>query len=107
MNTPPPKKQKNTNSIPPYFSWIQYISPMRYGFIAIAVNEFAGLPINCPADEPTCPPNGDYVLQALSFDSKGGVATNFGILFGLMCGFLTAAYVALWASVRRSGGGGR
>ncbi len=37
----------NTNSIPVYFSWIQYLSPMRYGFIAAAKNEFSGLAIDC------------------------------------------------------------
>lgn len=31
--------------IPPYFTWIQYISPMRYGYIALAKNEFAGLQV--------------------------------------------------------------
>uniref|UniRef100_A0A6T7S652 ABC transporter domain-containing protein n=1 Tax=Hanusia phi TaxID=3032 RepID=A0A6T7S652_9CRYP len=30
----------NTNSIPPYFNWIKYISPMKYAFEAYALLEF-------------------------------------------------------------------
>jgi hypothetical protein len=37
----------NIDSIPVWFSWIQYLSPMRYGFVALAQNELDGLPIKC------------------------------------------------------------
>jgi hypothetical protein len=92
----------NTNSIPPYFTWIQYLSPMRYGFIALAKNEFTGLQIECTADQ-ACPPgyDGEDVLQQLGFTDKGSIEQNVGVLFALMVGFLLMAYVALWAAVRR------
>lgn len=38
----------NSATIPPYFSWIQYISPMHYGFIALSLNEFTGLQVGRP-----------------------------------------------------------
>jgi hypothetical protein len=37
----------NIDSIPVWFSWIQYLSPMRYGFVALAQNELSGLDIKC------------------------------------------------------------
>jgi hypothetical protein len=30
-------------NIPPYFSWIQWISPVKYGFAAVTKNEFSKL----------------------------------------------------------------
>ena len=33
----------NSSSIPPYFTWIQYISPIRYMYQEVYKNEFRGL----------------------------------------------------------------
>ena len=33
----------NSSSIPPYFAWIQYISPIRYMYQEVYKNEFRGL----------------------------------------------------------------
>lgn len=41
----------NADSIDPWFIWISYISPIRYGFIAMVKNEFTGLDINCRPEE--------------------------------------------------------
>jgi hypothetical protein len=90
----------NTNSIPPYFTWIQYLSPMRYGFIALSTNEFTGLTFDCPPGS-ACPPTGEAVLKNLGFDTKGSIDQNAGVLAALTVGFLLLAYAALWASVRR------
>ncbi|PNW85044.1 hypothetical protein CHLRE_03g169300v5 [Chlamydomonas reinhardtii] len=92
----------NSDTIPPYFTWIQYISPMRYGYIALAKNEFAGLQINCSPDE-SCPPgyNGAMVLANMGFSDKGSVGQNLGILFAMVWALLLLAYVALWLAVRR------
>jgi hypothetical protein len=90
----------NSNSIPPYFSWIQYLSPMRYGFIALSTNEYTGLTFDCPPNSP-CPRTGEAVLATLGFDTKGSINQNAGVLAALTVGFLLLAYGALWASVRR------
>ncbi|KXZ56662.1 hypothetical protein GPECTOR_1g597 [Gonium pectorale] len=92
----------NSNTIPPYFSWIQYISPMHYGFIALAKNEFSGLQIKCKPDQGCAEGyNGDMVLRNMGFDDKGSVQQNAGILFAMMWGLLILAYVALFLAVRR------
>mmetsp|Transcript_2494 Transcript_2494/g.5221 ORF Transcript_2494/g.5221 Transcript_2494/m.5221 type:complete len:152 (-) Transcript_2494:231-686(-) len=70
------------DSIPVYFRWIQYLSLWRYGFEALAINEFTGLNFTCTANEtvyvpcatgtcPRCPiPNGESVLIQLGFDGN-------------------------------------
>ncbi|PNH12086.1 ABC transporter G family member 1, partial [Tetrabaena socialis] len=99
----------NSNTIPPYFAWqktastqIQYISPMRYGFLALSKNEFSGLQINCTPDQDCAPGfNGETVLRNMGFDTKGSVEQNAGILFAMLWGLLVLAYIALWLAVRR------
>lgn len=95
----------NANAIPPYFNWIQYLSPMRYGFIALIKNEFSGLSIDCgppqQAAMTNCNPSGDAVIAQLGFNDKGTIGGNAAVLFGLAVGFLLIAHVALWLSVRK------
>ena len=64
----------NSGSIPPYFWWIQWISPMKYGFTAVAINEFSGLAIHCTPEQ-SCAPgfNGNTVLYNMGFDNKGSL----------------------------------
>ena len=47
---------------------------MRYGFAALALNEFTGLKIVC-APEDACPPgySGDRVLRQLGFEGSIGM----------------------------------
>mmetsp|Transcript_50052 Transcript_50052/g.89833 ORF Transcript_50052/g.89833 Transcript_50052/m.89833 type:complete len:652 (-) Transcript_50052:66-2021(-) len=41
----------NADSTPVYFKWIEYISPMKYSFTALAENEFTGLRLHCTDDQ--------------------------------------------------------
>jgi ABC-type multidrug transport system permease subunit len=44
-----------------WFRWISYISPMKYGFVALIKNEFSGLLLTCnPSVDNGCPPSGTY-----------------------------------------------
>ncbi len=84
----------NTDSIPPYFDWIKYISPIKYTFAALAHNEYEGLHLSCSPDElvrnPACPPgkpvcfcpvtSGEQVLQGLGLADSLTVAQNIGCL---------------------------
>ncbi|MEW5318451.1 MAG: hypothetical protein WDW38_009672 [Sanguina aurantia] len=91
----------NMDSLHPYFHWIPYISPMRYGFIVLAQNEFSGLVINCSPEQKCAPGySGESVISLLGFDSVGGIEQNLGILFAMMCGLIFLAYIALWNAVR-------
>jgi ATP-binding cassette subfamily G (WHITE) protein 1 len=41
----------NTASVPIYFRWVPWISPMKYAFTALARNEYNGLDLYCRDDE--------------------------------------------------------
>lgn len=91
-----------SDSIPPYFSWIQWISPMKYGFVALCLNEFTGLNIYCTTAQ-NCAPgyNGETVLSNLGFlVGKGSIGFNCGLLAVLWMGFTGFAFVALWNATR-------
>jgi len=93
----------NSDTLPKYFAWISYISPMKYGFTAVGQNEFAGLQIHCtPAQN--CPPgyDGEAVLALLGFNDKGSVGFNNGMLAVLAAGFLGIAYIMLWRNVTKT-----
>jgi hypothetical protein len=91
----------NADSIPPYFIWIEYMSPMKYGFGAVVINEFSGLEINCgPGDG--CAPgyNGDTVIRNMGID--GDIPWNCGILIALTGFFMLLAYIMLAIGVRKT-----
>ncbi|MEW5318453.1 MAG: hypothetical protein WDW38_009674 [Sanguina aurantia] len=93
----------NSDSLHPYFHWIPYISPMRYGFIVLIQNEFTDLDIVCTPDQ-NCQPgyNGASVIALLGMDTVGGIGQNCGILFAFVCGLISMAYMALWFAVRKT-----
>ena len=89
------------SSVPAWFSWLQYISPFKYGFELLTVNEFAGLPIECTDDIIICPvENGDQVLEYLGLSYANIWTSVFAILLLTVVWHLTAygylhfAYVA-------------
>lgn len=92
----------NSETIPPYFVWIQYISPMRYAFIALILNEFTGLTINCDPSEKCAPGyDGETVISNLGMSDDGSVGQNCGILLAMAVGLTLLAFIALWNAVRK------
>eukprot|EP00475_Leptophrys_vorax_P043952 TRINITY_DN8630_c0_g1_i1.p1 TRINITY_DN8630_c0_g1~~TRINITY_DN8630_c0_g1_i1.p1 ORF type:complete len:671 (-),score=189.92 TRINITY_DN8630_c0_g1_i1:38-1888(-) len=98
----------NLKNIPWYWSWLKYISFFKYAFEAMMVNEFAGLPLHCNADEykpPGCDPattifcicpvtNGNDVLGQLGM-STTTLWKNVYILIGMIGALLLAAFLCL------------
>jgi ABC-type multidrug transport system permease subunit len=41
----------NSDNVPPYFIWIEYISFVKYGFRALVLNEMQGLKFTCTASQ--------------------------------------------------------
>merc|ERR1711979_117825 len=41
----------NPDSIPVYLKWVEWISPSKYAFAALAQNEFEGLTLHCKPDQ--------------------------------------------------------
>eukprot|EP01118_Nematostelium_gracile_P014681 TRINITY_DN5780_c0_g1_i1.p1 TRINITY_DN5780_c0_g1~~TRINITY_DN5780_c0_g1_i1.p1 ORF type:complete len:650 (-),score=148.57 TRINITY_DN5780_c0_g1_i1:3-1952(-) len=95
----------NSETVPDYFIWVEYISFLKYGFRAVAVNELRGLQLTCAEDEKIqgkCPiPNGDAQIDILGFDgATPGV--DLCIVLGFYVGFVSLAYLALLWRARTS-----
>ncbi|KAL4512556.1 hypothetical protein ABPG72_020393 [Tetrahymena utriculariae] len=80
----------NSNNIPHYFRWIEYISMFKYGFQASALNEFETINFTCEDKtlDKQCDPLGQLGIN----ESMG---TNFVamIALGICCRFL--AYIMM------------
>eukprot|EP00753_Platysulcus_tardus_P001396 PLAT11325.2.p1 GENE.PLAT11325.2~~PLAT11325.2.p1 ORF type:complete len:695 (-),score=412.60 PLAT11325.2:85-2169(-) len=82
----------NQDNLPVYFSWLSWASPFKYGFEALAINEYSDLNITCTDEELITPaPNvpafcpiteGEQVLELLSFenDTWGGMIAGLAAI---------------------------
>jgi len=70
---------KNTDNIPRWIGWIQYISPMKYGFIVLLSNEVK---------------NKKSHIDTLNFDV--GYWESVVILIGLAIGYRLLSLIFLW-----------
>lgn len=70
---------KNTGNIPAWLGWIQYISPLKYGYLAFIENEMKYRPSN---------------IADLNFDVSFWAA--IGILIGLSIGYSALSLLFLW-----------
>jgi ABC-type multidrug transport system permease subunit len=103
----------NVASTPPYFIWIEYLSPIKYCFQGIAINEFTNLDFTCSdneqipilADNGTITgyecrvPNGDAVIDGLSFQDVE-IYQDFIALIILYLGYRILAFIGLLRQVR-------
>jgi ABC-type multidrug transport system permease subunit len=94
--------------IPVWWKWLEYVSFLRNGFEAVAVNEMAGnsffctssqyVPTGCnPSDTATCicpVTDGSTALVALGFNSDA-YWRNIGALFGWFGFYLIIAFLGL------------
>ena len=90
------------HSIGWWFRWISYISPIRWGFVALIKNEMKGLLFECPSPPLACPaPNGEAVITALGLDSEPSIALNLFIMLILLGGFLIGAFSFMWLTTKK------
>jgi ABC-type multidrug transport system permease subunit len=83
----------NQGSIPAYVDWIKFMTPMKWGFSAIAINEYSGLQLK--TDSGTLL-DGSTVIKQLALDQGYMTIGNAAIILGAMVIFLmTSAYYAL------------
>ena len=83
----------NVDNIPVYFTWIQYLSPIRYILQETYKNEFKGLKYN----EQDLEPNIDY----MSFN-KLSLTLDLCLLSGITLILLILGCVMLFISIKRS-----
>jgi ATP-binding cassette subfamily G (WHITE) protein 1/ATP-binding cassette subfamily G (WHITE) protein 2 len=103
----------NVDSTPPYFIWIEYLSPIKYCFQGIAINEFTDLTFTCSSDQKVpildsngtivdyeCRvPDGESVIESLSFQDVE-IYQDFVALIVLYLGYRILGFVALLRQVR-------
>lgn len=84
----------NIGSIPIYFRWIKYISPMKYGYEALMKNEYIGMVFEkCdPTKEPCI---GEQVLQVMSMDKGLSANECIAVLFVIYSVLMFFAFFAL------------
>eukprot|EP00897_Mesotaenium_endlicherianum_P001280 jgi/Mesen1/117/ME1124401C07608 len=58
----------NADSIPAWISWAQHVSPIHWGFVALAVCEFRGRTFSCTSQDVSCTRTGEEVLERLSIN---------------------------------------
>ena len=83
----------NSSSIPPYFTWIQYISPIRYMYQEVYKNEFRGLYYKSQSLE--------HYIDDMSFN-KISTALALCLLAAITIILLILAYLILFFSIKNS-----
>eukprot|EP00931_Biecheleriopsis_adriatica_P003136 TRINITY_DN10444_c0_g1_i1.p1 TRINITY_DN10444_c0_g1~~TRINITY_DN10444_c0_g1_i1.p1 ORF type:complete len:649 (+),score=128.43 TRINITY_DN10444_c0_g1_i1:60-2006(+) len=86
----------NPESTPVWLKWVEYISPIKYGFSALVVNEFEGLKLHCTDDQlrkfslpngevtTFCPvQNGQEFIDAMNIQEELTIEVCILILAGL------------------------
>jgi ABC-type multidrug transport system ATPase subunit/ABC-type multidrug transport system permease subunit len=86
----------NLDSVTIWLRWLSYISPMKWGYIAMIKNEFEGLDLHCNDGQYLCSvTRGEQVIQFLNFDSQVNIAECEVILLCMAIGLYILAYLAL------------
>jgi ABC-type multidrug transport system ATPase subunit/ABC-type multidrug transport system permease subunit len=94
----------NSNNIPVYFIWLEYISFMRYAFEGDAIALFSGQTFYCKPDQfvldpvtgvPLCPiTTGEQVITSLGFQN-GVIWQNIVVLLAMWVGYNLLAFLFL------------
>ncbi|CEG42384.1 atp-binding cassette superfamily [Plasmopara halstedii] len=92
----------NSDDCPKYFIWIQYISPIKYGFEAIMKIFWKQVPfIACDDAVENCTArSGTDVLKNFSLQSRTAFEDGV-ILLAINIGFRTVGFIGLWLNLRK------
>ncbi|KAJ1978287.1 hypothetical protein H4R34_003261 [Dimargaris verticillata] len=92
----------NTDDVTPVLSWLRFISPIKYCYQALAINEFSGLTFICAhEDTSTCFKTGEAVLNNYALDSLA-IKTCAALLVAIGVAFHACIYASLrWKSKPR------
>lgn len=91
-------------SVPAWIRWLQWLSPIKYGFTALFRNEIEGVTINCKpeVDNVLCfPRTGDQIMAAYGILDQGGVLPNTLAIGGWWIAWVLLGYITYWIGVKR------
>lgn len=93
----------SSDALPSYLSWIQYISPMKYAYTGLVINEFNGRELdNCDPASGKC--STEYVYSVLGFDNPLGIIPNIVFLIVIYLVLVIGAFLVLWLQLHTRGG---
>ncbi|RKP06504.1 ABC-2 type transporter-domain-containing protein, partial [Thamnocephalis sphaerospora] len=100
----------NLAGMPVWIRWIKWLSLMKYGFVALAKNEFYDTVIGCGKDVPAAecvPMPGEAVIKQMGIEDQGSVWLNIGILAAWWVALTAFSYFGLWRMTRTGRGGAK
>eukprot|EP01127_Copromyxa_protea_P006699 TRINITY_DN166_c0_g1_i1.p1 TRINITY_DN166_c0_g1~~TRINITY_DN166_c0_g1_i1.p1 ORF type:complete len:632 (+),score=115.84 TRINITY_DN166_c0_g1_i1:262-1896(+) len=93
---------KPPSILPMYYSWIDALSFLKYGYVGASLMELNGLEFTCEtqngtaiADNSTCIMTGEEELDELGLDY-----ISFGACVGILFGYIIAMRIIGWQAVR-------
>ena len=90
----------NTKTIPVYFNWIKYISPMFYAFVGMMETEFSGTTLsNCDPKTQDC--SGESALRQFNIQNQLPIGVNIVLLCVIFLVLVIAAYLVLLIITKR------
>ncbi|RLN48076.1 hypothetical protein BBJ29_009318 [Phytophthora kernoviae] len=90
----------NSDDCPDYFVWIQYISPIKYGFEGLMKIFWERVPtIPCEIGENCTALSGADVLKNFSLESRSALGDGL-ILLAINFGFRVVGFLGLWLNLR-------
>lgn len=85
----------SADALPVYLSWIRYVSPTYYGYVAMALNEFSGRDLpNCDPATQNC--SDTFVLESLGLNNTLPLGINLVFMLVIFVALLIGAFIVLW-----------
>ncbi|XP_060558018.1 protein white-like, partial [Ruditapes philippinarum] len=98
----------NSDSIPVYFIWLEYLSWFKYANELLSVNQWDNIDsIDCEnstssgSQNPCLYKSGEQVINYLNFD-KDNLWLDVGCLFAMLVAYRLVAYIILLIKARKS-----
>jgi len=86
----------NSGNFPTWLSWLQWVSPVRYAFASMVINQFSGYTFaNCqPATQPQC--QGEMAIEQLGFAGDLPAGVNISLMIAIYLALVIGGYLVLW-----------
>ena len=83
------------SSIPPWWIWAHWASPLKYAFYVCLVNEFEGKQFDCGSGDVCNFENGNQLLEFYNASETELKWPYVGVTFGFALLFAVAVYLSL------------
>lgn len=83
------------SSIPPWWIWANWASPLKYPFYVALVNEFEGVTFDCDTGETCNFKNGKELLDFYNCDNTSLKWPYIAVTFGFILVFAVLTFLAL------------